>query len=399
MKKNINSYLLIYLSSLAFFYIFFLYFKHLTGNDSTVAEYLINYEGGFTKRGIIGQISIIFSRILDLELRFVIYLIQVLFSLLYLFLIYNFFKFYKFNRLTLLALFSPIFILYPVAEIEVLARKEIIVFVLFLIYLFIPQINYVKSISLSIFFVLAILIWEPTIFFIPIILALEIVNNKIKKFDLELVKIVFCLVPGLMIAFYIALNPISNENYMIMKSVLKNEFGEACYGACSILYHTSTISDQFEAQNSRYSIEVVLRYFLIILVGFAPLFILLKNSYTKNKNLFFFKNFNNLLYPTLILLLPAVVLFPMAYDWARWVNISYVYAIIFYFYLSKKNFINTKNSFQKNYLFKLSKKTFIIFFIIFCFSWNPKTVMTDDVGSIPIYRIPYKAIKTFNNNF
>ena len=123
MKKNINSYLLIYLSSLAFFYIFFLYFKHHTLNDSTVAEYLINYEGGFTKRGIIGQISIIFSRILDLELRFVIYLIQVFFSLLYLFLLYNFFKFYKFNRITLLALFSTIFILNTLAEIEVFARK------------------------------------------------------------------------------------------------------------------------------------------------------------------------------------------------------------------------------------------------------------------------------------
>ena len=37
---------------------FFLEIKHDVGNDSTISEWLINYSGGFTKRGIIGQISI-----------------------------------------------------------------------------------------------------------------------------------------------------------------------------------------------------------------------------------------------------------------------------------------------------------------------------------------------------
>ena len=36
------------------------------------------------------------------------------------------------NRVINLAIFTPIFILYPVAEIEVLARKEVIVFSSFL---------------------------------------------------------------------------------------------------------------------------------------------------------------------------------------------------------------------------------------------------------------------------
>ena len=60
-NKNINKYnlfLAIYLSILFFMSFFFLEIKHDVGNDSTISEWLINYSGGFTKRGIIGQISI-----------------------------------------------------------------------------------------------------------------------------------------------------------------------------------------------------------------------------------------------------------------------------------------------------------------------------------------------------
>ena len=56
----------------------FLYLKHDVGNDSTISEWLINYSGGFTKRGIIGQISIYIARIFDSELRDIILYLQVL---------------------------------------------------------------------------------------------------------------------------------------------------------------------------------------------------------------------------------------------------------------------------------------------------------------------------------
>ena len=62
MKKEINNqYILFYLVILLFFSYFFLYFKHQVGNDSTISEWLINYEGGFTRRGLGGEINIFFS--------------------------------------------------------------------------------------------------------------------------------------------------------------------------------------------------------------------------------------------------------------------------------------------------------------------------------------------------
>ena len=48
---------------------------------------------------------------------------------------------------------------------------------------------------------------------------------------------------------------------------------------------------------------------------------------------------------------------------------------------------------KRNFISKLNKKLFIFIFIIFCFGWNPKTVITGDVASFPGYRIPYKVFK------
>ena len=83
MKKNINSYLAFYLFVLFLFGLFFLFIKHEIGNDSTISEWFINYTGGFTKRGIIGQICIWFAENLNLSLRFVIFIFQTIILFIY----------------------------------------------------------------------------------------------------------------------------------------------------------------------------------------------------------------------------------------------------------------------------------------------------------------------------
>ena len=78
MKKNFKTYFNIYLLSLFFFSLIFLIEKHNVGNDSTISEWLINYSGGFTKRGIIGQISIYIANLFDTNLRDAILAFQIL---------------------------------------------------------------------------------------------------------------------------------------------------------------------------------------------------------------------------------------------------------------------------------------------------------------------------------
>ena len=395
MKQKINNkYILIYLIILLFLSYFFLYFKHQVGNDSTISEWLINYEGGFTRRGVTGQIVILFTRLFDTELRWTIFLFQSFSCTIYFLLLWHLFKNLKTNRIITLAIFTPIFILYPIAEIEVLARKEILVFILLLIYLLIPSQNLLKNFFLAVFSFLSILVWEPTIFFIPIVFLYLIIENKIEKFDLKLIKIISLITPGIFLSFYIIFNPLSDNQWDVMASVLKNEFGETCYMSCKLLKSKSSIIQQFQGNLGKYSLEVFLRYFLIIMIGFYPLLVLIKNSSVNNKKLIFFRNFDNLLLPFCIATSPVILLFAMGYDWGRWVNISYVILVIIILNLikSQKIILNLK-SLEKNLIYKIKGKFFIIFFIIFCFGWNPKTVITGDIASFPGYRVP---VKVFN---
>ncbi len=397
MKKRLEVYLFFYLLILLSFSYFFLHFKHEVANDSTISEWLINYEGGFTKRGIIGQIAIELSRFFKSELRWIIFLLQSFSVTIYFLLLFNLLRKIEFDRIIILSIFSPIFILYPVAEIEVLARKEIIIFSFFLIYLLIPRNSNLKTLSFIIFLTLGMLVWEPIIFFFPLFLLFEIIENDIEKFNFDFFKLILSFIPSLIIALVILFDPLTIEEHKKMAFILKNEFNQNCYMSCSRLLTVSIQQNIMEVTN-KYSLEVFIRYSLIILFGFFPLFTLIKNSSLKNKKLFLFKNFSQPIY-TFYLTLPFILaLFAIGYDWGRWVNISYVILALIYFklILNKYLIINYENL-RQNFLYRIKRVTFIILFIIFCFGWNPKTVISGDVASFPGYRIPYKVIKILTN--
>jgi len=394
MENRFNKYFKLYLGALFLFSCIYLSNKHDVGNDSTISEWLINYTGGFTRRGLIGQICIFLANYLESNLRDIVLIFQVLLIGLYLLLIYKVTLNLKTNKLIILSLFTPIFLLYPVAEIEVLARKEVFIFCIFIIYFFLNTTIY-QSFYKLFFLSIAILIWEPVIFFFPFFFAIDIIKNNTEKIDKKFIFNLLPYTPSILIAFYIALNPLSPEGHDLMKNYLKNNFNESCHIACIFLKTKSSLFSQFEGNFKLYSYEVFLRYFLIILIGFAPLILLLRYSKFKNTKLFYFKHFNNLLLPIFLMYVPVILLFAMGFDWGRWVNISYVFGVTLYIYLFKENLIILEKSLYDIKIYKIldKKKFFILTFIIFCFGWNPKTVITGDIATNPLWKIPYNASK------
>ena len=80
-------------------------------NDTTnsMSEWVINYQGGFSRRGFLGEIIFQLSLIFDFELRKGFLFLQILSYFLYFLLIYKFFKNIEGKYLFFLAIFSPIF--------------------------------------------------------------------------------------------------------------------------------------------------------------------------------------------------------------------------------------------------------------------------------------------------
>ncbi len=382
---NANKYLNLYILILFTFSVFYLNVKYNVGNDSTVSEWLINYEGGFTKRGLIGQIAIQISELFNYSLRQSILYFQIFSIGIYYLLLINFFKSLIFNKIILLSIFTPVFLLYPVAEIEVLGRKEIIIFSFFLIYLTLKnfkQKNYFRIFLLP----LLMLIWEPVIFFFIFWLIVDYIEDGFKKNYKSIIRYLLTFTPAILIGVYIALNPISEINHKNMAIFLKENFNENCYMSCALLLSKSSIYDQFKTNFNIFNFEIFLRYFLIILIGFGPLFILIKFSKFKRLN---YKIF-------LILVTPLIfVLFMMMSDWGRIVNIFYTFSVISFLYLYKKKLVVLNNEISGNFFVKVLNKKHIytIFFVIFCFGWNPKTSLTGDIGTNPLWKIPYNASK------
>ena len=180
--KTWPNYYLYYILMLIFFGVFILYSKHDVGNDSSLSDWLINYSGGFVRRGLIGQVGIEFSNLFSLALRDTILIFQLFFFIIYYFLTYFFVKEININRLILLAIFSPIFIFYPIAEIEAFGRKELLIFFILILYLLSNLRNlHTQFLFKLIIFPVSILIWEPVIIFYPYLLLVDLVSFKVNN--------------------------------------------------------------------------------------------------------------------------------------------------------------------------------------------------------------------------
>ncbi len=186
--------------------------------------------------------------------------------------------------------------------------------------------------------------------------------------------------------FYIAINPISESDHAEMATFLKENFNENCYMSCSLLLTKSSLSQQFLSNYEKYSLLILLRYGMIILVGFFPLLILI--NYIAKKKFF-------IILSIIFVSTPIAILFSMMSDWGRAVNMYYTFSILTFLFLYKNNLIIVRDNIENNFFNKLlnNKKIFIILFIISSFGWNPKTSLTGDVATKPGYQIPRKALK------
>ena len=383
------------------FVVFFLYIKHNVGNDSSVSEWLINYNGGFTRRGLGGEIAIMIANLFDFSLRQSIFFIQSLFHVSYLVLVFLYLKNLKVNIIQLFAIYAPLFILYPIAEIEALGRKEIILFLSFLIALFLcDNKNSKKYINIYCFFILPIvcLIYEQIVLFFPFFAAVIIIQNNLNTFEKAFKNLLIVFFPSILTFVYIFLNPLSYEGRGVMCNYLQSEFGEACYMSAQLLVTNTIYFSTFDAVHQNTNWGHLIRYILIFLICFFPVNLLVyKNKFLKINNFIA----NNFKLNTLFFLLysPSILLFIYGYDWGRWIHMTYSFSILFYIYLFKNSIISNNLKIRNNLWKSIVKKKILVslIFFIFAFCWNPKTVVTGDVGSFPFYRVPYKIFKIISN--
>lgn len=136
----------------------------------TWSELIINYQGGFVRRGLLGEIAYQLNDVIKANLF--ISIISVLFYIIIiLFIVFR----EKINFVTLLFILSPATILFPIHYLNAFARKDIFILVAFVLCIYISDHIYRQYIVLllaTIIYAIAGLIVESAWFYLPMAFAL-----------------------------------------------------------------------------------------------------------------------------------------------------------------------------------------------------------------------------------
>ncbi len=393
-KPILRSYIF-FISSLSIYY---LAGVNSVSTYNAMTEWVINYQGGFVRRGLIGEIIFQISNLFELNLRFCFFILQSFLYIVFYYLIYDLLKHIKPNYFILLAIFSPIFIIFPLAELEAIGRKEVLIFISLLISLklyFKHLNNNFIVLFISTVFPVLILTFEASIFYSFFFISLIFIYQS-KIDSIYFFKLFLFSLPSLICIYVIYFFPHSLEETAEMCEKLKN-IGEECGLAAAFISNTI----DYHMAEVGWKIQHVIRYTFIFVFGFFSLIYLsCKSKFNPQKINSIFCKFPFVLH-LLILILPTMIMFIIAVDTGRWTHMTYTCSFIYYFGLLKNNAIFFDGKLFSFNFEKQKLKNFIkiIIFIIICLSWNPKAVYHEDLGSFPIYRAIEKMPNFYNNIF
>ena len=385
MKTHNNKILLIYFLYLLFGCIFFLNF-HLDQfpNKYIFTDWLINYEGGYVRRGLLGQIIFEISNFFDLRIKKIIFFFQITIYLIYFLIFYLILAKIKINFFWLVIVFSPILFLYPLSELEALGRKDIFVISIFLIFSIINYKN-INTLLLSFisFFSISSFIHEITFFYIFHYLFVIYIKNKLLiKHKIKIHNYIFIFIS---IGVLLYLNLYQHNFVDIQKIVNSYNLEDFTTESGSFSHLSPSIDSVFLKTLNNISVLSILRYTWLISISLFPLIYFLKiKQIHENKYL----NLNNII---LIMILLSIPLYLLIFDWGRVIYLNYNFCIIiivmfFNLNLFDQNYIDNK-------LKRFDHKLKIIIFIISCLVFAPKILVTDDLASFPLYRSIVKILK------
>jgi len=373
-------------------------------NYWSFTKFHINYNLGFSKRGLLGSLMLWLESVgLPKNIFFstTFYLI----TLCNIFLFLNLLNRFKKNHLFFYIFFAlnPALLLFSFYDLAGYARGEsfgILVCLLHALFaqkLYEQKITYEKYLKLSFFVIfpislLAIFIQEVNIlflsfhFFTTFLILYKNQFKNLKDFQyliiLNLVLIVFTI-------YLLLSHPFTKEFALELYNILPSKDGTSFWIWSSI---ASSFTDRINSE-IHYMLNpsgAVSLYVFIFLFYVLPIFFLLLKTTEKNKF--------NLIY-IFISGMPFVFLFFIGRDWGRWIHI-----IIFVIFLCLIQFNEKKIKVTKNYKYRIISYLFIVFVIFqFTFTRIPhccnliRLNLNVFGGIVPKIEVFYKILKNQYN--
>lgn len=280
----------------AFYSINDFYFEEITngGQVFQTGDWLINYSAGYVRRGMAGELIYLVSNYFNLDILWTTAILQsLILSLVFYFALSLYFKSYR-TQTELAILVSPAFLLFAYYDVGGAFRKELLVFlafVVFLQFLVNKRMTLISSSLVLILYAFAAFSHELAALFLPFFLAVSYV-----LFKLEVItkRHFICLFAGFsLIAFSSALFALLysgvGKSEIICNSLLIHDVPKSLCVGGSITALESNSEDAFMAvvakmANNNYLVTYI-QSFALALIPF--LFIEKKNLATASWQYFF----------------------------------------------------------------------------------------------------------------
>ena len=345
------------------------YTFYLEYSDWQYADWLINYQGGFIRRGFIGEILFKTQNFLSLDLDvLVLYFVILLYLVLTIVLIKSV-KYLENSKIDILIFLSPGFFLYPIMNSEIVGRKEIFLFAILGLFVFFEK--YVKDrylLGITLFIILALsLTHTGLLFYSPYLLFLFFIIKVYRNTKLSFLEILIITTSLLVIFSLIYFNAGSKAQVVEICKSIKDFVKDDCINRGQFLWLYSPMTEYFDVK-SRLNLSTNFVIYLISLF-FVFIFFSIKLYFAKFKSNNYLFNSINPLIIFFILFLCTIPIYIVGIDWGRYISMSYFSTYFIYIYLIKQKMITFN---PKKFLFKraLSKNIFFIFVFFYAFTWT-----------------------------
>lgn len=368
--KNVYFSILIFLIISSSFYLPSTYLKDRNQISWQIADWMINYESGFVRRGLFGELTRLASKFLKIDQISLVVALQILIYLTFLIFLFILVIKSNFNFNFLILFASPGFILFNLYDLNGAYRKEIIFFCFFTIFLTLTLFISEKFlVLLNIFnltiFVFAILSHELIALLCGFILISNWLLYRENKLSLKKLKILsYCYLISAFSTFTVSLIFRGDEKSAIEicnSITLVGDKKIFCSGSIYFL-GLPTSDTLLEVKNFLLLPGFLSTYFLATLLILLPFLILFRFSEKLNKYL-------------ILSILFFIPIFFVAFDYGRWIYIINTTVSLIIFRFAGGYDIQVR-SLSAHY----HRITVAIFTVLFLSSWSIPHCCTNYLG-------------------
>lgn len=343
-------------------------YDYLTHHAWNYGDWLINYQGGFVRRGLTGEVAYILSQKTPFNPGQFIFILHELFYGTFFYFSYQLLKKQKTLLPFILLIFSPFIFLFQINLPSGGFRKEIIYFALLAVTVWASYLN--KQTFEKIFFIIllgypfALLSHEMLLVFLPYLFAVYFLNIQINL--KKMVVLSLFIIPSLT-ACYFCIQFKGNADIVekIYHSLAIQGYPIKNLEQGTITWLGKSTTDGFNFVIERIQTKPLIRNtiiaLLLILLAFLPLY---KSIISVFKNKF-----------ALVMVLASfsgtIILSVVAIDWGRWLYIQAVSIFLLLLVKQPTNHLIAQGTDENlSVVRKINIHLFLVFTLIYSMSWS-----------------------------